>query len=137
MNKLIIKRNSEWNNRLRNFGVYINGEKVGVIGNGETKEFDVEVGNHEILTKIDWCRSRIIEIEIKENENKTIELSGFKYGNIILPITLGILALYFIGEKLFEINLNVLLGIAFIGIFYPFFFITFGKNRYLRISEKK
>ena len=35
MGKLIISRKKEWNNKGRKFGVYIDGEKKDIIGNGE------------------------------------------------------------------------------------------------------
>lgn len=45
MSKIRIKRSSEWNNRIRTIGIYINEKKVGIINNGETKEFEVNKGN--------------------------------------------------------------------------------------------
>lgn len=135
MSKLTIKRSSEWNNRGRNFGIYLDGNKIGIIGNGEMKGFELEAGTHKIISKIDWCSSKTIEFEIGENENKVIKLSGFKYGNVILLIILGIISMFFIGTKIFEINSNFLLAVSLFVFAYPMFFITFGKNRYIRISE--
>ena len=38
MTKLIITRTSEWNNKARAIGIYIDGKKVGTINDGETQE---------------------------------------------------------------------------------------------------
>ena len=96
MTKLIITRTSEWNNKAREFGIYLNDKKIGVIDDGEKKEFEIEPGIYKINGKIDWCKSQKIEFNITENESKEIEISGFKYGNIIMPIGLGIMLLFFL-----------------------------------------
>lgn len=136
MSKLIIERNSEWNNKARAIGIYIDGEKVGTINDGETQEYEIEFGKHEIYAKIDWCRSPKIELNITENETKTLNLSGFKYGTWILPTILVIMLIYYVGNYALNIDLNFLIWIIVIGFLYPIYFITFGKNRYLILTEK-
>ena len=107
MTKLIITRTSEWNNKAREFGIYLNDKKIGVIDDGEKKEFEIEPGIYKINGKIDWCKSQKIEFNITENESKEIEISGFKYGNIIMPIGLGIMLLFFLIKFLFKIESNL------------------------------
>ena len=135
MTKIIINRTSEYNNRLRDFKIYINDNLIGEIANGETKQFDIEPGKHKLIAKIDWCSSQVFEFETIANEDKTIEVSGFKYGNIIIPIIISLLILHFIGKQIFNIN-TMLLVPAILGTTYPLYYITFGKNRYLRLFEK-
>ena len=134
MTKLIITRSSEWNNRARNYGIYLDNNKIGTIANGETKEFDS--GNHNINGKIDWCTSPKIEFSIQENESKEIEMGGFKYGNIIMPIGLGIMLIILLITFLFKIESNILILFSGIGFLYPLYYMTLGKNRYLTIREK-
>ncbi|MFC7445284.1 hypothetical protein C7H62_0513 [Mesoflavibacter sp. HG96] len=136
MTKIRIERNSEWNNKARAIEIYINGEKVGTINDGETQEYEVENGEHEIFAKIDWCRSPKIKLNLTENETKTLKLSGFKYGKWILPTLLGIMLLYYLGKYALNTDLNFLIWIVVIGFLYPFYFLTFGKNRYLILTEK-
>jgi hypothetical protein len=109
MAKLIIKRTSDWTNIMRDLGIYLDGKKIGVIGNGELKEFDIEQGEHTLKSKIDWCGSETLNITVTDNENKKIELSGFKLGKFILPIILIISVIYHL---------------------------TLGRNKYLRFEEK-
>jgi len=137
MRKIRVERNSEWNNKARAIGIYIDREKVGTINDGETQEYEVENGKHEIFAKIDWCRSQKIELNIAENETKTIKLSGFKYSKWILPALLGIMLFYYLGKYALNIDLNFLIWIMAIGFLYPIYYITFGKNRYLILTEKK
>lgn len=135
MPKLIIERASEWNNRAREIGIYIDGAKVASISNGKIIDLEVEAGKHQIEAKIDWCRSQAIEIDLKENENKHLHLSGFKYANLVTPVTLGIVLFYFIIKFVFQIDLFFLVVLAAIGFLYPMYFISFGRNHYLRWKE--
>ncbi|QXP65750.1 hypothetical protein [Polaribacter sp. AHE13PA] len=136
MSKLIITRTSEWNNRARKFGIYIDNKKIGTISNGETKEFNIDSGKHKINGKIDWCRSPIMEFEITENESKIIEIGGFKNSKIIMPLGIVIMSLFFLIKYLLKIESNFLILFAGIGFLFPFYYMTIGKNKYLTIREK-
>jgi len=106
MTKLIITRTSEWNNKVRKFGLYLNDKKIGTIEDGEKKEFEIEPGVYKINGKIDWCKSQKVEFEINENESKEIEISGYKYGHIVMRISLAIMLIYFLVRYLFDLNWN-------------------------------
>jgi len=135
MSKLIINRKSEWNNRGRIIGIYVDGEKIGTIENGETVEFDVDHGKYEIFAKVDWCRSSKIELAIKEDEEINLTLSGFKYSTWLYPSILGIMLFYYVMKHALNIELDFLIWIALIAFLYPLYFITFGRHRYLILSE--
>lgn len=137
MTKLIITRTSEWNNKAREFGIYLNDKKIGVIDDGEKKEFEIESGVYNINGKIDWCKSQKVEFEINENESKEIKISGYKYGHLVMRISLAIMLIYFLVRYLFDLNWNFLIYIVAVGFLFPMYYITFGKNRYLRMREVK
>ena len=125
MAKLIIKRTSEWNNRMRNIGIYLDGEKIGVIENGQVIEFEVEPGQHKLKTKIDWCGSETLKFE----------LSGFKLGKWLMPIALVISINYFVlGEQL-NIDPMIFLLLILPIILYLIYHWTLGRNKYLRLRE--
>ncbi len=137
MGKLILNRNSEWNNKGRNFRLFIDGTEIGKISDGETKEFELKSGKHRFYAKIDWCKSKTIDFELSENENATIELAGFKYGNLAVSISLGILLVYYISKYALNIEMDFLLAIVCIGFLYPIYYLTFGRNRYIDVDEIK
>lgn len=137
MTKIRIERNTEWNNKAREIGIYIDGEKCGTIGSGERQEYEVENGEHEVYAKIDWCRSQKIKLDTIENEITTLKLTGFKYGAWVTPIIFGIILIYSLGKYALDIDLSFLIGFAVIGFLYPMYYITFGKNNYLRLNELK
>lgn len=132
---LKIKRTSEWLNIARDIGVYLDGEKIGVIGHGQTQEFEIEPGEHDLRTKIDWCGSKTLRFEVGENENQHIELSGFKYGKWLMPIVFILsVALYFYGHQ-FDFAKIITFGIVVPFLLYLVYLFTFGRNRYLQLRE--
>ena len=120
---------------MRDFKIYVDKTKIGRIENGKTVEFELEAGIHKLNSKIDWCSSKTLEFEIKENETKIFELSSFKYSKLIAPILLVISLFYIVGKIEFSTDLNFLSILGIITFCYPFYFLTFGKNRYLRLTE--
>ena len=135
MSKLIIRRNSEWNNEGRIFWIYIDGEKVEKIADGQTRVFDLEPGKYEVYAKVDWCSSEKMDIEVLENQNTAIGLSGFKYGNIVLASIFGTVLIYLLISLFLKMDFNFLLIFAVIAFLYPVYYITFGKNKYISIAE--
>jgi len=73
-----ILRKDEYNNKFRPIKIFVDGENIGTIANGETKDFNVHSGRHSIIAKIDWCSSSELSFDIKDNETKTFSLGGFK-----------------------------------------------------------
>ncbi len=137
MTKIKIERNSEWNNKAREIGIYIDGEKVGTINDGETQDYAIENGEHEVYAKIDWCRSQKIKLNIAENETIILKLTGFKYGTWILRIFTGSMLMYCLGKYALNFDLNFLIWIMAISFLYPIYFLTIGKNSYLTLTKKE
>jgi hypothetical protein len=138
MATLIIKRISGWSNMRRDISIYLNGEKIGVIGNEKIKEFEIEPGEHQLRTKIDWCGSKTITFKITDTDTQKIELSVFKPGNLgkwFIFLSLIILGLRYALEQLHNINplfpltLIILLGAY---LLYP---LTFGRKNYLKLRK--
>ncbi len=77
-----IKRVKQYANKARAIGIYINGQKVDTIKDGETKSFELNPGNNEIFAKIDWCKTKPLKIDNTGNESLQLELgsnlSGWK-----------------------------------------------------------
>ena len=46
---------------LRAYRIILDGQNIGHIKDGETKEFTVSEGRHQLALKIDWCGSRTIQ----------------------------------------------------------------------------
>lgn len=89
MVKLIINRSSEYSNKLRSIGIYLDDKKIGDIADGESKEFEVEEGTHTLRAKIDWCRSNPINLKMNSEEIIRFNLSGRNPFLSLFYITFG------------------------------------------------
>jgi len=135
MPKLIIKRNSEWANKMRAFNLYLNGKKLVAIKDKQLLSFEIPAGKYELLAKIDWCGSQPLNIEIKEDEIKRIEIEGFLFSKYVLPLAIITGFLYFGIYFKFHIN-SLFLGTLLMFFFgYILYFMSFGRNQYLRLTE--
>lgn len=79
-NCLTLTRGIEPTNYLRKYSVIIDGCNIRDIASGETKHFELSKGKHTISVKIDWCKSKLFEFEILENENTELNC-GANYNN--------------------------------------------------------
>lgn len=128
-----LKRTSEYNNRMRDYKIFIDGQQVGTIANGETKDFHTTVGQHIVTAKIDWCSSPDISIELKENQTSNLKVGGFKYGQILMPIGLGLIVLHFILSKFADFDYTIyLVAPLFLLMVY---YMTIGRKKYLTLEE--
>ena len=102
-----IQRTSEYINSLRNYRIFIDGQKIGTIANGKTKEFEITAGRHSIVGKIDWCSSPELTVDLNDNDTKTFLIGGFKNGNWIMPITIGVIVLCFVLTYALRVSLCI------------------------------
>ncbi|WP_300436250.1 hypothetical protein [Christiangramia sp.] len=135
MPKLIIRRNSEWANKMRSFDLFLNGIKFAEIKDKQVLSFEIPEGRYQLIAKIDWCGSKPLKLEIKEGEIKRIEINGFILSTYFLPVALVAALLYF--GIYFRYNNNSIFLATLLMIFlgYLFYFLTFGRNQYLRLNE--
>lgn len=133
MSKITVTRLSEWNNRMREVGVYVDGKKIGAIGNGETKSFEIPEGTHQLKAKIDWCGSQEAPFVINGNETKYFSIRGFQYSNLIMPVTLAILVLHIIIRR--TTGINYIIWFALPSFLLLMYYLTLGRNDYLRVKE--
>lgn len=135
MGKLIISRRKEWSNRGRKFKIFINGENVDYIENGEVKELNLEPGKNKVLFKVDWCSSQEIDLEISDEKAKTIEVSGFKIGRWMYPLFYALLAAYFIIKVAFNVYLKELMYPVIPLTLIILYYVSFGRKKYIEIKE--
>jgi hypothetical protein len=141
MAKIRIKRTNEWINKARQIGIYLDNQKIGAVSSGETKEFDVPSGQHKVRAKIDWCGSKDLTCQINEKEVKTITISGFKYADYSIIGFFVPFAIYSLLKVFFNTDSSLLaitsLCISIILLFGLTYYLTFGRNSYLRIKENQ
>lgn len=57
-------------NMARSYRIYLDGKKLGYIGNQQTQEFQVSPGNHALNLKIDWYGSVDLPITLLDKETR-------------------------------------------------------------------
>ena len=70
---LSLKRNSQWANRLRAFKILIDGKMVAKIKNKESIDLDLDPGVYRIQVKIDWCKTKALNITIQPYQTVRLE----------------------------------------------------------------
>lgn len=81
MASLTITRDSGYADRLRAYQVVLDGERIGEIRNGETKEFSIASGKHVLSLKIDWCGSETAEFVVTPEEKPVFQVKSGLRGN--------------------------------------------------------
>ena len=119
---------------MRSINLYLDGEKIGAIGNGKTREFTLEPGEHRLEARIDWCGSQPLQINATGSGELKVEVAGFTYSKWLIPVTFLLIVLYPVAIRL---NLNPvwLLVLIIPFLIYIFYFLSFGRNHYLRLRK--
>jgi hypothetical protein len=133
MATITLQRSSDYNNRLRDYKIFIDGEHAGNISNGDTKSFTVPAGKHDICAKIDWCSSQEINFNVSDNETVYFTVGGYRGARMITWIILSMLALHYILQKTVDFHYTVFfVAIPFLVMLY---YISIGRKRYLSLKQ--
>lgn len=73
MSKITLFRTSQYVNDMREYDIYLDGQEINTISNGEIKTIEVSEGSHEIYLKIDWCKSKKININLTEGQEMKLK----------------------------------------------------------------
>lgn len=135
MPKLAIKRPSEWNNLIRNYGIYLDGKKLGVVENNDIQIFNIDAGQHTLKAKIDWCGSQTIDFDIKDDDIQVFNISSFKFSNWLFPVFFIMMIIYFVFDDILGLTTqHFVLSVSPL-VLYLFYHLSFGRNQYLRLTK--
>lgn len=130
-----IQRGSGYVDKIRNYKVFINNEQVGIISEGEIKEYNVSPGTHTISTKIDWAGSKDIIVDLKENDVINLKVENYTAKHWLISV-------YFIAFiTLVHIVLFITIDFQYTSLlFIPIlaimgYYLTFGRNKYLKLKQ--
>ena len=73
---LRLVRRSQFADRLRSYKIFINGSQVGIIARNSVLDLEVPSGPLTIEARIDWGRSRPLNIATTPHERIEIEVSN-------------------------------------------------------------
>lgn len=130
-----IQRDSGYVDKIRNYKVFIDNEKVGIISEGEIKEYNVSPGTHTISTKIDWAGSKDIIVDLKENDVVNFKVENYTAKHWLISV-------YFIAFiTLVHIVLFITIDFQYTSLlFIPIlatmgYYLTLGRNKYLTLKQ--
>ncbi len=72
----ITRRTTHWVDILRAYRIYIDGQHVGDVRDGEAVEFPVASGLHEVVLRINWCGSPRLSVECAPGGVARLTCSG-------------------------------------------------------------
>ncbi|MBE8715942.1 hypothetical protein C4F51_01905 [Cellvibrio sp. KB43] len=74
MSRLVVRRTKAlWQDRVRDYTIFVDGNEVGRIGNDTKAIIQVEPGAHTVCLKIDWCHSPEVKVLISPGETVHLE----------------------------------------------------------------
>jgi len=130
-------RKKSWTTRYKVVELYLDGQRIGYVSNGEAREFDVAAGQHTLKAKMGWYGSRKFDFTIYNKEAKAITVSP----NIVF---VAFIPLFVIGFVLLKVYLKEKLMIRYgkydiipgILIMIALVFSIFGRSSYLILKEE-
>ncbi|MBS1495385.1 MAG: hypothetical protein JSU03_08090 [Bacteroidetes bacterium] len=140
--KIILRRKNEWMNRMRRYRVLINDAEAGKISNEQTEEYITEPGLKLVQCRVDWCGSPKKELMLKPGENAYLVVqSNLKYINYIyIAVLVGLFADFILRKSgvVFPKWVHLLFAVLLVaGFLYMVYYLTIGRNSYLKIAEDK
>ena len=127
-----IKRTNDYVKMLRDYHLFIDGQKIGTIGNDQIKEFDIPIGQHSLIAKIDWCSSPDFSFETNGKDSKILLLGGIRNWRWIMPLSSIFVLLSLLLKNVSYYISTVLVLIPFL---YFLYYLTIGRKNYLTIKE--
>ncbi len=134
MARIVIVRSNEYLNRFRGFGLYLNGQKLGDVFNDEKEEFEIPDGDHQLVAKINWCSSPVINFNISGNDVQTFNVGDFKHNKVILAMIPSLVFLHLVMNVFFHTQLSIffILPLLLLLVFY----ISIGRKQYLTLESR-
>ncbi len=140
MGQIIIEGHSKWYNRLKKVNIFIDGEKVESINNGERKIYDVKQGNHNIQAKFNRISSNTIELHTNNESHIDLKVDKniARTPQILGLVTLVCIAFVHIKEYNFLNETTKYIALILIPLLIiTLFKLVIGKKKYLQLKEKK
>ena len=126
-----IVRNKDFECKLRDYQIYVDGKYMFGMGNGETRCITLNEGYHTIIARLDWCTSKKFHLNLKDQDFIDLKVTGC----FVSPFT-GILALIIISIAYYQFpKLNSLSYIILLLLPLAIYFFTLKRNHFLKIKH--
>lgn len=126
MAKLEFKRNLDWINLVSSCSIYLDNEYLDSISSGGVVKHEISNGPHIIKAKMSFMVSNELNINVNDNEVKSITINQSKWNYLIILIFIVIVSL-----KFSDINFGVWMAISIVLLFFNYFL---NRNKLLKIN---
>ena len=131
MAKIYIDRPNEIFNGRTPHQIYIDDKKVGTIGNGENKSFEVEQGEHTVVTKMNFFMgSPKVLVKVKGDEVQRLKVTGISGAIWLVGVAAVAFGIRYAMEPFFDIDQYTYIMFPCIFLMY---FLTIGRKKYLTL----
>jgi hypothetical protein len=72
--RLLINRRMSYVDYLRQYHVHVDGNLVGVLVGEQELDVPLAVGDHDVVVRIDWCRSNVLRVRVLEGRATHLEV---------------------------------------------------------------
>lgn len=133
MATIIIKRQGEFRSVFNDFHIILDGKNVGTISKGQTKEFKVVSGQHELKAEIAWCSSPMVSFTVSEDEKKEYIVQVDEFNKLTVLFTTLVIGVFMVVNWILNLNkiYNVFLYCAV--LLFVIYNTIIRRNKYLNI----
>lgn len=134
---LNIHHKKAWGVRFRVIEIWINGQIMGHVSNGETQSFDLPSGQYTLKAKLGRFGSSTILCTLFNKETILFTVCANKIMSVLVPtILLGLIILQlYLKEKVSSEPINIIVWTLMILL--SAYHIAIGRNSWLKIKEEK
>jgi hypothetical protein len=75
---------------LRTFKIDVDGKRVGHVSAGQRRVFTVSPGSHVVRARLDWSRSRSVELDLAAGEIAVLACRTIAWESLLAGLTLGL-----------------------------------------------
>lgn len=116
---------------VRDYKIYLDNRKIGEIGKGDTKEFNIPGGRHELFAKLDWLETERIILDLEQDEEQEVILKASKVAKFSMLFLFLLPFIYY----LVEFELKLLLVLLIPPLLFLIFTLTYGKRSFIEFEQ--
>ena len=131
MGKLRIHRSNQWYGGVRDYKIFLDNQKIGEVGKGDTKEFNIPDGEHQLFAKIDWFETKKISINLENDEEREIVLKSSQKSKWTIPIIFILPFLIYLTDLKLELLLLLFIPLILILLYT----LTYGKKSFIKVEH--
>lgn len=131
MGKVVIHRSNQWYGGVRDYKIFLDNQKIGEVGKGDTKEFTIPDGEHQFFAKVDWFETKKVSLNLEKNEVKEIDLKSSEKSKLTIPFIFILPFLVYLTDLRLEFLLLLAIPLALI----PIYTLTYGKRSFIDVEE--